>query len=95
MKDKAIEIYQSYLDFLPMDIENRNELALKMSLRCLREIIESYEFDLINLALNCNEIEVGKDEDGRIMNRINYWDEVETELLRNTNHNSDSDSSNQ
>ena len=74
-----------------MDIHNRKELALKMSLRMIKEIIESYEFDLINYAFNPNAMKSEVDE--VIMKRINYWDEVETELLRNTNHNSDSDSS--
>lgn len=87
---KSTEIYEYYLNLLPTDMDNRKELALKMSLRTIKEIIESYEFDLINYAFNPNAMK--SEVDDVIMKRINYWDDVETQLLRNTNSDNDSHS---
>ncbi len=73
IKTKGNEIFLWYYTNLPPVHTNRQrgELAKKFSLHMIKEIIEGYEFDLIN-AMNTHG------DEGDIMSKINYWDEIET-----------------
>lgn len=74
--EKATDIFEFYYRVIPFTHTNkqRAEVALKCSLKLIREIIEGYEFDLIQqMQTNGNE--------GDIMLKINFWDEVETIII--------------
>ena len=75
IETKGNEIFEWFYTNLPPVHTNkqRGELAKKFSLYMIKEIIEGYEFDLIH------QIQTDGNE-GDIMKRINYWDEIETHI---------------
>jgi len=54
-----------------LSCEKRYSEAITCAIVCVDEIIENYEFDLINDLNNT-----------RVMDNINYWDKVKDELIQ-------------
>lgn len=59
-----------------LSCEKRYNEAIACAIVCVDEIIENYEFDLINDLNNT-----------RVMDNINYWDKVKDELIQIQNDN--------
>jgi len=59
-----------------LSCEKRYNEAITCAIVCVDEIIENYEFDLINDLNNT-----------RVMDNINYWDKVKDELIQIQNDN--------
>ena len=79
IETKGKEIFEWYYTNLPPVHTNkqRGELAKKFSLHMIKEIIEGYEFDAIHMQEMEEMDSVG---DKRIMDKINFWDGVETHI---------------
>jgi len=79
IETKGDEIFLWFYSNLPPVHTNRQrgELAKKFSLHMVREIIEGYEFDAIHMQEMEEMDSVG---DKRIMDKINFWDGVETHI---------------
>jgi hypothetical protein len=54
-----------------LSCDKRYKEAITCAIVCVEEIIENYEFDLINDLNNT-----------RVMDNINYWDKVKDELIQ-------------
>lgn len=82
IEEKGKEIFEYFYTNLPPVHTNkqRMEISRKFSIKMTMEIIEGYEFDLIHLGTNPPDEPIG-DVDGRIMDKINFWDEVQTYLI--------------
>jgi hypothetical protein len=59
-----------------LSCDKRYREAITCAIVCVDEIIENYEFDLINDLNNT-----------RVMDNINYWDKVKDELIQIQNDN--------
>lgn len=59
-----------------LSCEKRYNEAITCAIVCVEQIIENYEFDLINDLNNT-----------RVMDNINYWDKVKDELIQIQNDN--------
>ena len=69
-KEKAVELYSKY-EQLGRDFTrgvSMHEFAKQCALIAVDEIINGYEFDSLNI------------EHKRIMDNINFWDEVKAEI---------------
>ena len=60
-----------YLNEGLLSCDKRYKEAITCAIVCVEEIIENYEFDLINDLNNT-----------RVMDNINYWDKVKDELIQ-------------
>ena len=59
-----------------LSCDKRYKEAIACAIVCVEQIIENYEFDLINDLNNT-----------RVMDNINYWDKVKDELIQIQNEN--------
>jgi len=59
-----------------LSCDRRYKEATTCAIVCVEQIIENYEFDLINDLNNT-----------RVMDNINYWDKVKDELIQIQNDN--------
>jgi hypothetical protein len=65
-KEKAIELVLKFEDYT--DCADERGFAIKCALIAVDEIINGYEFDLLDI------------EHKRIMDNINFWDKVKQEI---------------
>jgi hypothetical protein len=71
-KEKAEELFNKYATYVVMwagDINTTHQNCKQCALIAVDEIINGYEFDILYI------------EHKRIMDNINFWDEVKQEII--------------